>query len=172
MEPTEAPCATTASLWRWSCLQELLRQEWGSISQSTVNLLIESMPSRVHDVIQLFGNGSTGLRISLLHMYARTCKLHENASSAFQGYCSLGITFKSKEKPWQQQNSILTLKMTVPVFLSSTVELKRRNSQVHLLLSHASMDFYRNQSLKREKENANTSDQWLWCKGSSSTTGW
>ena len=112
-----------------------------------------------------FGN------FTLLHIYARTCKLHENASSAFQGYCSLGITFKSKEKPWQQQNSILTLKMTVPVFLSSTVELKRRNSQVHLLLSHASMDFYRNQSLKREKENANTSDQWLRCKGSSSTTG-
>ena len=37
-------------------LQELLRQEWGSISQSTVNRLIESMPSRVHDVIQLSGN--------------------------------------------------------------------------------------------------------------------
>lgn len=39
-------------------LEHLLRQEWSSISQATVNRLIESMPSRVHDVIQLSGDST------------------------------------------------------------------------------------------------------------------
>ena len=40
------------------CLEDLLREEWNTISQTTVNRLIESMPSLVHEVIKLSGEST------------------------------------------------------------------------------------------------------------------
>ena len=90
-------------------LQELLRQERGSISQSTVNRLIESTPSRVPDVIQLCENATL------------LWKPWERIISPYQNNGSHWATFKTKEKHWQATKTSLTLKMTVPLFLSSTV---------------------------------------------------
>ena len=39
-------------------LENLLKEEWNGISQATVNRLIGSMPTRVHDVIELSGEST------------------------------------------------------------------------------------------------------------------
>ena len=39
-------------------LETLLRQEWDRLSQDTINRLIESMPSRIRQVIELSGDGT------------------------------------------------------------------------------------------------------------------
>ena len=39
-------------------LENLLKEEWNGISQTTVNRLIGSMPTRVHDVIELSGEST------------------------------------------------------------------------------------------------------------------
>lgn len=39
-------------------LENLLKEEWNEISQATVNRLIGSMPTRVHDVIELSGEST------------------------------------------------------------------------------------------------------------------
>ena len=39
-------------------LEALLRQEWDRLNQDTINRLIESMPSRIRQVIELSGDGT------------------------------------------------------------------------------------------------------------------
>ena len=44
-------------------LENLLKEEWNEISQATVNRLIGSMPTRVHDVIELSGESTRFLAL-------------------------------------------------------------------------------------------------------------